>query len=191
MADQIKQLTKVNQLRPLDSGLNLTVKVVNAKNVAQRGPNQARISECLVGDETGIIIFSARKDQGSQLSEFWDMSSLYSVLRPGPARRVDPEPEPVRVEYLDRTTKDPVKTRPTWQRPGRPGALTRLGQPVDLSKEGNTLVLTNAKVEMFKGSMRLAVDRLGRVEVGEPAGFTVDESNNLSLIEFERIDVMV
>ncbi|CAA0807123.1 Nucleic acid-binding- OB-fold-like protein [Striga hermonthica] len=125
MADQIKQLTKVNQLRPLDSGLNLTVKVVNAKNVAQRGRNQARFSECLVGDETGIIIFSAKNDQ------------------------------------------------------------------VDLSKEGNTLVLSNAKIDMFKGSMRLAVDRLGRVEVGEPAGFSVDESNNLSLIEFERIDVVV
>lgn len=39
--------------------------------------------------------------------------------------------------------------------------------------------------------MRLAVDRMGRVEVTEPASFSVDESNNLSLIEFERIDVVV
>lgn len=62
---------------------------------------------------------------------------------------------------------------------------------VDLAKEGNTLVLSNAKIDMFKGSMRLAVDRSGRVEVGEAAGFSVDESNNLSLIEFERIDVVV
>ncbi|CAA0839924.1 Nucleic acid-binding- OB-fold-like protein [Striga hermonthica] len=118
-------MTKVNKLRPLDAGLNITVKVVNAKTVAQRGRNQARFSECLVGDETGIIIFPARNDQ------------------------------------------------------------------VDLAKEGNTLVLSNAKIEMFKGSMRLAVDRFGRVEAGEPASFSVDESNNLSLIEFERIDVVV
>lgn len=64
MADQKKQFTKVNQLRPLDAGLNLTVKVIDAKMVAQRGRNQARFSECLVGDETGIIIFSARNEQG-------------------------------------------------------------------------------------------------------------------------------
>lgn len=67
MADQKKQFSKVNQLRPLDTGLNLTVKVINAKTVAQRGRNQGRFSECLVGDETGIIIFSARNDQGEHL----------------------------------------------------------------------------------------------------------------------------
>ncbi|KAI3452773.1 hypothetical protein Pfo_009436 [Paulownia fortunei] len=125
MADQKKQFTKVNQLRPLDTGLNLIVKVVNAKTVVQRGRTQGRFAECLVGDETGIIIFSARNDQ------------------------------------------------------------------VDLAKEGNTLVLSNAKIDMFKGSMRLAVDRSGRVEVGDPASFSVEESNNLSLIEFERIDVVI
>ncbi|KAL3840988.1 hypothetical protein ACJIZ3_025579 [Penstemon smallii] len=125
MADQKQQFTKVNQLRPLDTGLNLTVKVINAKTVAQRGRMQGRFAECLVGDETGIIIFAARNDQ------------------------------------------------------------------VDLAKEGNTLVLTNAKIDMFKGSMRLAVDRSGRVEVGEPASFSVEETNNLSLIEFERLDVVV
>lgn len=62
---------------------------------------------------------------------------------------------------------------------------------MDLAKEGSTLVLKNARVDMFKGSIRLAVDRSGRVEVDEPASFSVDESNNLSLIEFERIDVVV
>ncbi|GFQ06921.1 uncharacterized protein at4g28440 [Phtheirospermum japonicum] len=73
MANQKKQFSKVNQLRPLDSGLNLTVKVVNSKTVAQRGRTQTvaqrgrtqgRFAECLVGNETGIIIFSARNDQG-------------------------------------------------------------------------------------------------------------------------------
>ncbi|KAL0327229.1 UNVERIFIED_CONTAM: hypothetical protein Scaly_0922500 [Sesamum calycinum] len=125
MADQKKQFTKVNQLRPLDTGLNLTVKVVDAKTVVQRGRTQGRFSECLVGDETGMIIFTARNDQ------------------------------------------------------------------VDLAKAGSTLVLSNAKIDMFKGSMRLAVDRTGRVEAGDPASFSVDESNNLSLIEFERVDVVV
>lgn len=60
---------------------------------------------------------------------------------------------------------------------------------MDLVKEGSTLTLRNAKIDMFKGSMRLAVDRWGRVEVAEPASFTVKEDNNLSLIEYELVNV--
>lgn len=62
---------------------------------------------------------------------------------------------------------------------------------MDLVKDGNTLVLSNAKIDMFKGSMRLAVDRSGRVEVSESASLSVKEDVNMSLIEFERIDVVV
>ncbi|KAK4715740.1 hypothetical protein AABB24_029649 [Solanum stoloniferum] len=124
MAEQKKQKVgskKVNQLRPLDFGVDITVKVISKKLIAQRN----RIAECLVGDETGIIIFTARNDQ------------------------------------------------------------------VDLIQEGSTLVLTKAKVDMFKGSMRLAVDRFGRIEVGAPASFPVEQDINMSLIEFERVDVVV
>ncbi|XP_027361447.1 uncharacterized protein At4g28440-like [Abrus precatorius] len=120
--------TKVDQLRPGTSGHTLTVKVVNTKMVMQKGgsqPRQMRIAECLVGDETGMIIFTARNDQ------------------------------------------------------------------VDLMKEGTTVILRNAKIDMFKGSMRLAVDKWGRVEVTEPANFTVKEDNNLSLIEYELVNVVV
>lgn len=62
--------TKVDQLRPGTSGHTLTVKVVNTKMVLQKGrpdgpqARQMRIAECLVGDETGMIIFTARNDQG-------------------------------------------------------------------------------------------------------------------------------
>jgi replication factor A1 len=62
---------------------------------------------------------------------------------------------------------------------------------VDLVKEGSTIILRNAKIDMFKGSMRLAVDKWGRVEVTEPAAFTVKEDNNLSLIEYELVNVVV
>lgn len=82
-----------------------------------------RISECLVGDETGSIVFTARNDQ------------------------------------------------------------------VDIMKPGNTVTLRNAKIDMFKGSMRLAVDKWGRVEVAEPANFEVKEDNNLSLVEYELVNV--
>lgn len=57
-------------------------------------------------------------------------------------------------------------------------------------KEGGTVILRNAKIDMFKGSMRLAVDKWGRVEVTEPADFTVKEDNNLSLIEYELVNVV-
>ncbi|KAI7753728.1 hypothetical protein M8C21_032656, partial [Ambrosia artemisiifolia] len=54
-------------------------------------------------------------------------------------------------------------------------------------KEGSTVILRNAKIDMYKGSMRLAVDKWGRVEVTEPAASSVKEDNNLSLIDFELI----
>lgn len=57
-------------------------------------------------------------------------------------------------------------------------------------KEGTTVILRNAKIDMFKGSMRLAVDKWGRVEVTEPASFSVKEDNNLSLIEYELLNAV-
>lgn len=54
---------------------------------------------------------------------------------------------------------------------------------------GATIILRNAKIDMFKGSMRLAVDRWGRIEVTEPANFEVREDNNLSLVEYELVTV--
>lgn len=61
---------------------------------------------------------------------------------------------------------------------------------VDLMKPENTVILRNAKIDMFKGSMRLGVDKWGRVEVTEPASFTVKEDNNLSLVEYELVNVV-
>lgn len=61
---------------------------------------------------------------------------------------------------------------------------------VDLMNPGSTLILRNAKIDMFKGSMRLAVDKWGRIEVTEPAKFEVKEDNNLSLVEYELVNVV-
>ncbi|KAK4745366.1 hypothetical protein SAY87_011678 [Trapa incisa] len=132
--------TKVDRLQPGTSGHNLTVKVVNSKDVPvnarvnkptssskavlSRPPARiSRIAECLIGDETGSIIFTARNEQ------------------------------------------------------------------VDIMKSGATVILRNAKIDMFKGTMRLAVDKWGRVEVTEPASFQVNEDNNLSLVEYELVNV--
>ncbi|PON39012.1 Nucleic acid-binding, OB-fold containing protein [Parasponia andersonii] len=122
--------TKVDQLKPGTGGHTLVVKVLSSNTVLQKGRSvsqhlrQTRIAECLVGDETGTILFTARNDQ------------------------------------------------------------------VDLMKPGTTIILRNAKIDMFKGSMRLAVDKWGRVEVTEPAQFIVKEDNNLSLVEYELVNVV-
>ncbi|CAI9087404.1 OLC1v1021461C1 [Oldenlandia corymbosa var. corymbosa] len=130
---------KVDDLKPGTSGHTLTVKVLEANTVLNKKPRNpassfrgpslqqqqpSRIAECLVGDETGTILFTARNDQ------------------------------------------------------------------VDLMKAGNTVILRNAKIDMFKGSMRLAVDKWGRIEVTEPAQFVVKEDNNLSLVEYELVNVV-
>lgn len=60
---------------------------------------------------------------------------------------------------------------------------------VDLMKPGTAVILRNAKIDVFKGSMRLAVDKWGRIEATELADFTVKEDNNLSLIEYELVNV--
>ncbi|XP_057788772.1 uncharacterized protein LOC131005736 [Salvia miltiorrhiza] len=125
---------KVDSLKPGTNGHTLTVKVVTANTVLNkkprnptfRGPQSqnTKIAECLVGDDTGTILFTARNDQ------------------------------------------------------------------VEMMKPGNTVVLRNAKIDMFKGSMRLAVDKWGRIEVVEPEKFVVKEDNNLSLVEYELVNVV-
>ncbi|KAK4285919.1 hypothetical protein QN277_002545 [Acacia crassicarpa] len=120
---------KVDQLKPGTSGHTLTVKVLNSNTVSQKGRSASqhlrhtKVSECLVGDETGSILFTARNEQ------------------------------------------------------------------VDTMKPGTTVILRNAKIDMFKGSMRLAVGKWGRIEVTEPAQFAVKEDNNLSLVEYELVNV--
>ncbi|CAJ1961744.1 unnamed protein product [Sphenostylis stenocarpa] len=123
--------TKVDQLKPGTNGHTLVAKVLSSDTVVHKPrPSSAHnvkptvIAECLIGDDTGTIIFTARNEQ------------------------------------------------------------------VDLMKAGSTVILRNAKIDMFKGSMRLAVDKWGRVEVTESADFVVKEDNNLSLVEYELVNVV-
>eukprot|EP00252_Welwitschia_mirabilis_P022036 TRINITY_DN5829_c0_g1_i1.p1 TRINITY_DN5829_c0_g1~~TRINITY_DN5829_c0_g1_i1.p1 ORF type:complete len:147 (+),score=26.29 TRINITY_DN5829_c0_g1_i1:51-443(+) len=128
MAESEKsEFAKVEQLRPGATGLVLKVKVVDSKIVFQKGRSdsrQTRMAECLVGDETAMIVFVAR------------------------------------------------------------------GEQVDVMKNGATVILRNAKIDMFKGSMRLAVGRPGHIEVIDSEDIDVNKDNNLSLIEFDLISVV-
>lgn len=72
---------KVESLKPGTHGHNLTVKVVESNTVKATGGGgrggrvsaslnsraPPRISECLIGDETGSILFTARNEQGIYL----------------------------------------------------------------------------------------------------------------------------
>eukprot|EP00197_Chlamydomonas_leiostraca_P014596 CAMPEP_0202863910 /NCGR_PEP_ID=MMETSP1391-20130828/4355_1 /ASSEMBLY_ACC=CAM_ASM_000867 /TAXON_ID=1034604 /ORGANISM="Chlamydomonas leiostraca, Strain SAG 11-49" /LENGTH=124 /DNA_ID=CAMNT_0049543595 /DNA_START=87 /DNA_END=461 /DNA_ORIENTATION=+ len=119
-------MVNISELRPLAKGLDLTVKVLDAKVVLdKKGKDGAssKISECIVGDASGTVVFKARNDQAEK------------------------------------------------------------AQP------GTYLKLSGAKVDMYRGSMRLEIDATGSVEVEEGASFQPNTDNNVSLIEFELVSV--
>ena len=77
---------KVEQLKPGTNGHTLIVKVVSSNTVLQKGRSvsqhlrQTRIAECLIGDETGTILFTARNDQGMNFEIFRCCYALCSVF---------------------------------------------------------------------------------------------------------------
>lgn len=116
----------VDSLLPGTSGVSLHVKVLETKVVLQRQTKSGAvtIAECLVGDQTGVVLFSARNEQ------------------------------------------------------------------VDAAKSGNYILLKNAKVDMYRGSMRLVVDAsVGAVEVEAKQSFEPKTDNNISLTEYEMVPV--
>jgi replication factor A1 len=63
-------------------------------------------------------------------------------------------------------------------------------EQIDFFTVGQSLIIRNAKVEMFRNHMRLVVDKWGLVEVSEKKyDFKVDSTRNLSLVEYELIEV--
>lgn len=80
--------TKVDQLKPGTSGHTLTAKVLTSETVLHKGRTGAAavhlhpttIAECLIGDETGTILFTARNEQGSVPSLSIFCSSANAIL---------------------------------------------------------------------------------------------------------------
>lgn len=63
-------------------------------------------------------------------------------------------------------------------------------EQIDLVQPGKTVIVRNAKIDMFKGFMRLAVDKWGKLEASpEIANFEVNQENNLSTVEYELVTV--
>ncbi|CAL1383432.1 unnamed protein product [Linum trigynum] len=82
------EFIKVEQLRPGTSGHNLRVKVVNTKQIVrQRGR-----AESLVGDETGMIVFTARNEQVNVMKEgsIVDIANANIELQKGSMRLILP-----------------------------------------------------------------------------------------------------
>jgi len=68
--------------------------------------------------------------------------------------------------------------------------LTARNNQIEALQPGDTVVVRNAKIDMFKGFMRLAVDKWGSLKTADqPAPFQVKSDNNLSTIEYELVDL--
>ena len=116
----------VDSLRPGTTGLNLVVKVLDAKEVMNKkrpDGSSVRIVECTVGDASGVILFSAKNKQ-----------------------------------------------------------------QVETMKVGTTVRVHNGKIDMIRGTMRLAVDQWGlRKEESGGEEVVPNRDNNLSLVENELV----
>ena len=120
------EVVPVDSLRPGTTGLNLVVKVLDAKEVMNKkrpDGSSVRIVECTVGDASGFILFSAKNKQ-----------------------------------------------------------------QVETMKVGTTVRVHNGKIDMIRGTMRLAVDQWGLLKE-ESGGEEVlpNRDNNLSLVEYELV----
>jgi replication factor A1 len=68
--------------------------------------------------------------------------------------------------------------------------LTARNDQIDIVKPGATVIVRNSKVEMFKGHMRLGVDKWGLIEPAkEELKEDINTAENLSETEYELVSV--
>ena len=104
-----------------------------------RSSGTARLSECIVGDETGVVVFTATgADQGASHQEAAALMVLLLSLE-----------APFCCPLADRYTVIAV-------------AMAQVGQ---------YLTLRNAKVDMFKGSLRISCGKWGSAVVADDLSF--------------------
>ena len=67
--------------------------------------------------------------------------------------------------------------------------LTARNNQIDIAKPGSHIIIRNSKIDMFKGFMRLAVDKWGNItEDPNPESWEVG-GKNLSEVEYELVRV--
>lgn len=70
--------------------------------------------------------------------------------------------------------------------------LTLKNEQLDCVSVGDSLEIRNCKVDMFKGCMRVVVDRWGLIKkAGSEHPFKVNVDNNLSNVEYELVEIPV
>ena len=67
--------------------------------------------------------------------------------------------------------------------------VVHIAGQIDICEVGTSLLLINAKVEMFRGFMRVTVDKWGEIRQAETPVFMVDDSKNFSLVEYEQVNI--
>ena len=140
-----------------------------------------KVAECVVGDATGTILLSARNDQGAggdgggtrpdkRAGSFFlgDSASILSHFGSG---------------RISGGTTAAVQALPSHACcRSSPTCCRSLLLAVDLVKPGTYLTLRNCKVDMFRGSMRLAVEK-----VSERAGWVGGRAGGCPRV-WERIE---
>ncbi|CEL94242.1 unnamed protein product [Vitrella brassicaformis CCMP3155] len=68
--------------------------------------------------------------------------------------------------------------------------LTLRGEQIETCQPGKTIVVRNGKIQMFKGHIRLEVDKWGKiVQAEEEAKFEINEGNDVSSTEYELVTI--
>eukprot|EP00914_Ancora_sagittata_P001965 GHVO01004503.1.p1 GENE.GHVO01004503.1~~GHVO01004503.1.p1 ORF type:complete len:200 (+),score=22.23 GHVO01004503.1:68-667(+) len=68
--------------------------------------------------------------------------------------------------------------------------MTLRNQQLDLLKDGASIVVRNAQVQMFESHVRIEVDRWGKISEAETEhAFEVNEGHDVSAIEYELVNV--
>ena len=65
--------------------------------------------------------------------------------------------------------------------------LTARNRQAETCKSGTTITVRNGKIDMFKGTMRLAVDRWGSIKSANDADFAVKTDYDLSAVQYELV----
>ncbi|ETO04307.1 OB-fold nucleic acid binding domain containing protein [Reticulomyxa filosa] len=145
-----------------------------------------RVNEATIGDETGIITMSVRcyvsvnvfiflvTEISENLYPKKKCSRTYAFFSP-PKKITDLTSIVVFVSKISMYMQNCMYIR------------IYLSPLVDEIKPGETYVFRNAKVEMYRNFMRLAVDRWGLIELSNQKIESVDQKKNLSQIEYELV----
>ena len=137
------------------------VSVTDVVNRKRADGSGTRIVEALLADATGCILMSARNEKGE---------------RPVPSR--------------PRRDSAPAR-RPAALGSGTDAAVTiPTCFAADELKAGETIKVAGGKIEMFKGTMRLAVDKAGGIQpAAEKLAGAPNTANNVSNVQFDLVEL--